>query len=79
MPAIAVAKMAHSPDARFTRRQYKPRISGTDHAIWRRIKLIPFIATIPEEEQDKTLPDKLRDELPGILPGSVLSCSSPMI
>jgi len=30
----------------------RPLIKGTDHAIWRRIRLIPFNVTIPTEEQD---------------------------
>jgi putative DNA primase/helicase len=46
---------------------HKPAVRGTDHAIWRRIKLVPFTVTIPEAEQDKTLPDKLAKEYPGIL------------
>jgi len=44
-----------------------PRIRGTEHAIWRRIRLVPFAVTIPDNEQDRDLPDKLRAELPGIL------------
>lgn len=46
---------------------HKPRISGDDHGIWRRIRLIPFRVTIPPEEQDRELLDKLRAEMPGIL------------
>lgn len=46
---------------------HKPAISDTGHAMWRRIRLIPFTVTIPEEQQDKELADKLRAELPGIL------------
>ena len=46
---------------------HRPSIRGTDHAIWRRIKLIPFTVTIPSSEQDKNLSKKLRRELPGIL------------
>lgn len=46
---------------------HKPIIRGDDHAIWRRIRLIPFNITIPEQDRDKDLPEKLRDELPGIL------------
>lgn len=53
---------------------HKPVIRGTDHAIWRRIKLIPFEVTIPEEEQDKELIEKLKDELPGILNWAVRGC-----
>ena len=44
-----------------------PEIRGTDHGIWRRIRVIPFRATFTEEQQDKTLGAKLRAELPGIL------------
>jgi putative DNA primase/helicase len=46
---------------------HKPRIRGDDHAIWRRIRLVPFRVTIPDAEQDRDLLDKLRRELPGIL------------
>jgi putative DNA primase/helicase len=46
---------------------HKPVIKGTDHGIWRRIKLIPFTTRIPEEKQDKHLEAKLREEAPGIL------------
>jgi putative DNA primase/helicase len=46
---------------------HKPSIRGTDHAVWRRIKLVPFTVTIPDEEKDKALPEKLRTERPGIL------------
>jgi putative DNA primase/helicase len=53
---------------------YKPVIRGTDLAIWRRIRLIPFDVTIPTEERDKDLPDKLRAELPGILAWAVRGC-----
>ncbi|MBI4470950.1 MAG: primase C-terminal domain-containing protein [Acidobacteria bacterium] len=50
---------------------HKPVIRGTDNAIWRRIRLIPFDVTIPEDEQDKSLPDKLKQEAPGILAWAV--------
>jgi putative DNA primase/helicase len=53
---------------------HKPTIRGTDYAIWRRIRLIPFAVTIPEKEQDRTLPDKLKAELPGILAWAVRGC-----
>ncbi len=46
---------------------HKPVIRGEDFAIWRRIRLVPFTVTIPEQDRDKDLPDKLRTELPGIL------------
>jgi putative DNA primase/helicase len=46
---------------------HKPRISGDDYGIWRRIRLTPLRVTIPPEEQDRDLLAKLRRELPGIL------------
>lgn len=46
---------------------HKPEIRGQDLAIWRRINLVPFTVTIPENERDKDLPEKLNRELPGIL------------
>lgn len=45
----------------------KPVIRGSDIGIWRRIRLIPFGVTIPEDKVDKKLPDKLRQEYPAIL------------
>lgn len=53
---------------------HRPRIVGTDHAIWRRIRLIPFNVTIPKEERDRSLPEKLRAEFPGILAWAVQGC-----
>lgn len=53
---------------------HKPEIRGTDHAVWRRIRLIPFTVTIPPEEQDPELPEKLRAEFPGILAWAVEGC-----
>jgi putative DNA primase/helicase len=46
---------------------HKPIIRGTDHAIWRRIRLIPFTTKIPDERIDSELPAKLKEEAPGIL------------
>jgi len=51
----------------FMATNHKPVIKGTDHGIWRRIKLIPFTTRIEEEKQDKHLEQKLRLEGPGIL------------
>jgi P4 family phage/plasmid primase-like protien len=46
---------------------HEPVIRGTDNAIWRRIRKIPFEVTIPEDEQDQHMLEKLLQELPGIL------------
>lgn len=53
---------------------HRPSVRGTDHAIWRRLKLVPFNVVIPKEERDKQLPIKLRAELPGILAWAVRGC-----
>lgn len=53
---------------------HHPRIAGTDAAIWRRIRLIPFDVTIPDAEQDKHLAETLREEWPGILAWLVRGC-----
>lgn len=53
---------------------HRPQIIGTDHAIWRRIRLIPFVVTIPDNERDRDLPAKLEAELPGILAWAVEGC-----
>lgn len=53
---------------------HKPKIRGTDEAIWRRIRVIPFTVTIPAEARDKNLGEKLRAELPGILNWALKGC-----
>ena len=53
---------------------HKPVVRGTDHAIWRRIKLVPFNVTIPEHEKDKKLPEKLHAERAGILAWAIRGC-----
>jgi putative DNA primase/helicase len=58
----------------FMAANHKPIVKGTDGAIWRRIKLIPFEVVIPEAERDPGLQEKLRGELPGILAWAVRGC-----
>lgn len=54
---------------------HKPVINGDDLGIWRRIRLIPFTVTIPEENRDKNLPEKfLKQEISGILRWAVEGC-----
>lgn len=48
---------------------HKPIITGSDHAIWRRIKLVPWTVTIPPEArrpQDQVI-EELMSEASGIL------------
>jgi putative DNA primase/helicase len=51
----------------FMASNHKPVIRGTDHGIWRRIKLIPFITRITEDKRDPYLDQKLLTEKSGIL------------
>ena len=53
---------------------HRPEIRGAEHAIWRRIRLVPFTVTIAETEKDSDLPEKLATELPGILAWAVRGC-----
>lgn len=53
---------------------HKPAIRGTDDGIWRRIRLVPFTVTIPNEEKDPHLTEKLKRERDGILAWAVRGC-----
>jgi putative DNA primase/helicase len=53
---------------------HKPTVTGSDHGIWRRLRLVPFTVTIPEAERDQRLGAKLLEELPGILAWAVRGC-----
>lgn len=50
---------------------HKPVIKGTDDGIWRRIRLIPFTAQIPDYKIDRNLKAKLKAELPQIMKWAV--------
>lgn len=50
----------------FMATNHKPQIRGNDFGIWRRLRLIPFTVTIPEEQRDKDLQAKLEAENAGI-------------
>lgn len=52
----------------------RPLVKETSHAVWRRLRLVPFTVTIPPEERDGHLIDKLQDEWPGILAWAVRGC-----
>ncbi len=53
---------------------HRPRVRGTDHGIWRRLRLVNFDVRVPDEKQDKALGAKLRAELPGILNWALAGC-----
>lgn len=53
---------------------HKPQIRGTDHAIWRRILLVPFNVAIPADQLDKSMPERLARESSGVLAWCVRGC-----
>ena len=53
---------------------HKPRLRNIDEAIRRRLHLIPFAVTIPEDEQDKHLLENLEAEWAGIFAWAVEGC-----
>jgi P4 family phage/plasmid primase-like protien len=62
---------------------HRPEITGTDKAIWDRVRLVPFDVRIPDVTDESVLPemradpdllDKLKAELPGILAWAVRGC-----
>jgi len=58
---------------------HRPEIRGTDHAIWRRIRLIPFNVKFTDDgpaRKDPEMEAKLTAELPGILTWAVAGCRS---
>jgi putative DNA primase/helicase len=53
---------------------HKPALRSVDEAIRRRFHMIPFAVTIPPEERDANLGEKLKDEWAGILAWLVEGC-----
>ena len=53
---------------------HKPSLRSTDEAMRRRLHLAPFTVTIPVEERDKELTEKLRAEWGGILQWMIEGC-----
>ncbi len=53
---------------------HKPGLRSVDEAIRRRFNLVPFTITIPPEERDETLGERLKAELPGILAWVINGC-----
>lgn len=52
----------------------KPGLKSVDEAIRRRVLLVPYSVTIPAEERDPELGEKLKAEWPGILHKLVQGC-----
>ncbi|WP_440532571.1 phage/plasmid primase, P4 family [Variovorax sp. YR566] len=53
---------------------HRPRIVGTDPAVWRRVRLVPFKRQFSEGERDPKLPDRLMAELPHIAAWAIAGC-----
>lgn len=53
---------------------HKPGLRAVDEAIRRRFHLIPFTVTIPLEDRDSRLTEKLKAEFPGILGWAIQGC-----
>ena len=53
---------------------HKPVLRSVNVAIKRRMNLLPFTVTIPEQERDLSLTEKLEKEWPGILAWMIKGC-----
>lgn len=53
---------------------HKPGLRSVDEAIRRRLHLVPFTVTIPPDERDTDLGEKLKAEWPGILTWMIEGC-----
>ncbi|MDD3012988.1 MAG: phage/plasmid primase, P4 family [Candidatus Gastranaerophilales bacterium] len=51
----------------FMATNHKPKITGTDEGIWRRIRFVEFNVSIKPEKRDLQMQEKLESELSGIL------------
>ena len=53
---------------------HKPSLRSVDESMRRRFNLLPFTVTIPPEDRDRDLPEKLKAEWPGILHWMIQGC-----
>jgi len=53
---------------------HRPSLRGVDEAMRRRLHLVPFHVTIPKEQRDPDLPERLREEWPAILRWAIDGC-----
>ena len=60
--------------ARHLSGNHKPRLRSVGLAMRRRVNMIPFTVTIPEDERDPQLVEKLKAEWPGILQWMIDGC-----
>jgi putative DNA primase/helicase len=53
---------------------HKPNLRNVDEAMRRRLHMVPFTVTIAPENRDPNLPEKLKEEWPGILQWAIEGC-----
>jgi putative DNA primase/helicase len=53
---------------------HKPSLRNVDEAVRRRFNLVPFTVTIPKDERDPELAEKLKAEWPGIVAWAIEGC-----
>jgi putative DNA primase/helicase len=53
---------------------HMPRITDDSHGLWRRVRLIPFLAKFDGEQRDSSLKETLQTEASGILAWAVRGC-----
>jgi putative DNA primase/helicase len=59
---------------------HRPHVPASDDSIWRRVKVVPFNVTVPEEKRIPELADRLlEEEGPGILRLAVLGCQAWLV
>ena len=58
----------------FLSTNHKPATNDSSIGFWRRVRMIPFTVTIPEEDRDPNLLTQLKGELPGVLAWAVRGC-----
>ncbi|GAA2341915.1 hypothetical protein GCM10010170_025730 [Dactylosporangium salmoneum] len=46
---------------------HRPAASAGGPAFWRRLRLVPFSQSVPEDRQDPHLPERLQEEAPAVL------------
>ncbi len=56
------------------RTNHRPHIRGTDHAIWRRVSLIPFEYKVPADKKNAQLTEELKAEASGIFNWLIEGC-----
>lgn len=63
---------SHTP---FLVTNYMPTIHGSDEGIWRRVKVVQFAHTVPQEDRDPCLKEKLLEEGGHILAWMIEGCA----